>query len=320
MALLGHLTPLHGGDSIPLTDRMLTVGRADNCDVVIPHRSVSSVHCRLVWRDGTWIVEDLDSHNGTFIGRTQIKRVRVKSGVTLRIGAVRFELTAAPAQSSASAAPVDEDLAMELLGGATAQSSRPDAATDQQKHRIAEAPRQPLAQTTQRQVVTADAAAGQLPARKPARPVKRFLGKLTPQAGGDPVPLMDEKILIGRGRDCGIRLKYSTISTHHCQLRFHEGHWSVRDLGSRNGVRINSQPIVEEWLMSGDILAVGKFRFEIDYVPKSTQPPPAFDVAAGKSLLEKAGLTKILEGDDEPAWLKTDQDHEPDQRIDLESM
>ena len=212
-------------------------------------------------------------------------------------------------------------MATEQLDRATARSMPPDTAREQKQRRSENATRRrPPGQTTQSEQIATGAAPRQSPARGSARPAKRFLGKLTPQAGGDPVPLMDEKIVIGRGPDCGVRLKYSTISTHHCQLRFHEGYWSVRDLGSRNGIRINSQPTVEEWLMPGDILAVGKFRFEIDYVPRSAEPPPAFDVTGGKSLLEKAGLTKILEGDDEPAWLKTNQDPEPDQRVDLESM
>ena len=72
--------------------------------------------------------------------------------------------------------------------------------------------------------------------------------------------------------------------------------------------------------MPGDVLAVAKFRFEIDYKPKSNEPPPAFDVTAGKSLLEKAGLMKELESGRDPKWLVTDQDPEPSSRVDLESL
>ena len=131
---------------------------------------------------------------------------------------------------------------------------------------------------------------------------------------------MDEQILVGRGRDCGIRLKFATVSTEHCRLEFREGYWCVLDLDSRNGIRVNGQPTVEEWLMPGATLSVAKFRFEIDYKPRSDEPPPPFDVTAGKSLLEKAGLEKALEGDSTPSWLVTDQDPEPEQRIDLESL
>ena len=72
--------------------------------------------------------------------------------------------------------------------------------------------------------------------------------------------------------------------------------------------------------MPGAKLAVAKFRFEIDYTPKSDEPPPPLDPMAGGSLLQKAGLAKDLEGDRHPDWLKSDQDLEPNKRIDLESM
>lgn len=343
MALLGHLTPLHGGDAIPLVAPVLTVGRADGCDVTIRHRSVSSKHCRLTYRDGVWVVEDLGSKNGTFVGREPCSRARLKSGAVLRIGAVRFELSVFPTQSSSPVASADEDLAMELLGRSSEPASRaktlaspqtPGRSTDHDRRNQhvpkAARPRGIRTTASQRQARPRDsapaeprterAAGSTMSPARPARSVKRFLGKLTPQAGGDPIALMEEVIVLGRGRDCGIRLKYSTVSTEHCRLTFRDGHWSVCDLGSRNGIRINGQPATEDWLMPGDILSVGKLRFEIDYQPKSDEPPPEFDVTGGMSLMEKAGLEKALENEANPSWLVTDQDPEPEQRIDLESM
>lgn len=344
MALLGHLTPLHGGESIPLTAEVLLIGRDRQCDVVVPHRSVSARHCRIAWRKGTWVVEDQGSHNGTFVGRTQIQKARVKSGATLRLGAVRFELTAVPSKTSA-AANADEDLAMNLLGDSNEQveshqnrQSREDSrSTSGSKPSSADrvATRRATAGTSLQSPAGSSAAAQQKsvssssPKRSSTRtperenrkrPAKRFLGKLTPKAGGDPIALLEERIVIGRGRDCGIRLKYATVSTQHCLLKFHEGHWSAHDLESRNGIRVNSQPTQEDWLMPGDILSIGRLRFEIDYVQESQEQPPAFDLTGGMSLLEKAGLTRQLEGDKKPDWLVTDQDPEPSQRVDLESM
>lgn len=340
MELLGQLTPLHGGDSIPLAAPVLTVGRAAGCDVVIRHRSVSSRHCRLTYRAGSWIVEDLESHNGTFVGRVPCKRGRVKSGATIRIGAIRFELTATPVQSTAPATSDDEDLAIELIGGTTEPETSDQPAMQARRTPPPVARQRPTSnlpverqrvpsgnlskETHGRPDANRTVAKAKLTKPEPAglvkRSGKRFLGKLTPKAGGDPIALMDDQIVIGRGRDCGIRLKYSTVSTKHCRLTFQEGHWSVCDLDSRNGIRVNKQPTNEEWLMPGDVLAIGKLQFEIDYQPRSDTPPPAFDVTAGKSLLEKAGLEEVLESDANPSWLVTDQDPEMEQRIDLESL
>ncbi len=339
MPILGHLTPLRGGESVPLTSGNVTIGRQAGCDIVIRHRTVSAKHCQLLFRGGSWFLRDLGSEHGTFVGRQRCEKARVQSGSVLQFGAVRVELTATRQVnpgSSAAARPssADDDLALELLGGTSpvARSETPSVSVQRPaSQQPSTAPPTPTPSPTALPRPTSQAASPTAPSSMPRRPkevpqtkadrpVRRFLGKITPTAGGDPIALMDEQILVGRGRDCGIRLKFATVSSEHCRLEFREGHWCIRDLDSRNGVRVNGQPTVEEWLMPGDSFSIAKFRFEIDYKPRSEEPPPPFDVSAGKSLMEKAGLEKALEGDSTPGWLVTDQDPEPEQRIDLESL
>ena len=62
--ILGVLTPVGGGDPIELTLDELLVGRRDSCDLILSHPNVSSTHCRLSYRMGKWVVEDLRSSNG----------------------------------------------------------------------------------------------------------------------------------------------------------------------------------------------------------------------------------------------------------------
>ncbi len=46
----------------------VTVGRSPNCDLVIPHDSVSRTHCRIeISPKGVFLITDLDSSNGTYI-------------------------------------------------------------------------------------------------------------------------------------------------------------------------------------------------------------------------------------------------------------
>src|SRR5262245_32073579 len=53
--------------------------------------------------------------------------------------------------------------------------------------------------------------------------------------------------LIGRGPDCDLQLPseedYMVVSRHHCRLEIDPPHVRVRDLGSRNGTRINGMQI-----------------------------------------------------------------------------
>lgn len=69
------------------------VGRADECTLRLDDPSVSGSHATLTWKSDHWIVRDLGSRNGTFVGTT-----RVAPGEPKRLSmgdSVRFGLSAA---------------------------------------------------------------------------------------------------------------------------------------------------------------------------------------------------------------------------------
>jgi pSer/pThr/pTyr-binding forkhead associated (FHA) protein len=53
---------------------------------------VSRRHARLVFRDGNWIVQDLQSTNGTSLNGTPIGRSELRPGDELQIGAQRLQI------------------------------------------------------------------------------------------------------------------------------------------------------------------------------------------------------------------------------------
>jgi Nif-specific regulatory protein len=66
---------------------------------------------------------------------------------------------------------------------------------------------------------------------------------------------------IGRDADNDIVLSDSRCSRHHCEVAYHDRHWFVRDLGSRNGTQVRSETIrSEHQLTDGDQLQVGPHR------------------------------------------------------------
>ena len=71
------------------------------------------------------------------------------------------------------------------------------------------------------------------------RPHAEILGILQPVGGGDPIPLNKPEMIIGRRPSCDIRLDFENISGKHCMLRFINGVWNVKDLGSTNGTTVN---------------------------------------------------------------------------------
>ena len=125
-----------------------------------------------------------------------------------------------------------------------------------------------------------------------------MFGKLIPQGGGDPIPLMNKKLLIGRRESCDIVLRFSNVSAHHCQLVVEHGYWFAKDLNSRNGTRVNGSRIERKRLDPGCVLRIAKHVYEVQYSPAELgaqgPPPPDEEVYSqilNRSLLDRAGLT-----------------------------
>jgi adenylate cyclase len=122
-------------------------------------------------------------------------------------------------------------------------------------------------------------------------------GELVPVGGGDTVPLLRPVMVLGRRESCDVPLNFPNISGIHCELSFKDGYWSVKDLNSTNGVKVNGLRVQARPLKPGDEIAIAKRRFTIQY---TLTPRAQHDLEAlltedenifGKSLLEKAGLS-----------------------------
>lgn len=122
-------------------------------------------------------------------------------------------------------------------------------------------------------------------------------GRLVPVGGGDPIPLTEITLTVGRRSSCDICLDYANVSGMHAELTFRNGHWAVRDLGSSNGVKVNGEKVPARVLRPGDEIAIAGHKFKILYtlpdgveaaIPSDETP----ESILGQSLMEKAGLTK----------------------------
>jgi len=152
-----------------------------------------------------------------------------------------------------------------------------------------------------------------------------MFGELIPVGGGDPIPLLKKSLLVGRRESCDICLRFANVSAHHCQLTVNGGYWFVKDLQSRNGIKVNNVRVTEKRLDPGDTLAIAKHRYEVQYVPfelGAVGPPPAETTSTleeeimSKSLLERAGLAKVLGmGRDKPASRRYDVLKETEERL-----
>ena len=123
-------------------------------------------------------------------------------------------------------------------------------------------------------------------------------GELIPLGGGDPIPLLKPQLLVGRRESCDIVLRFANVSAHHCQLAIDNGYLYVRDLQSRNGIKVNDVRKPESRLDPGDVLSIAKHKYRVEYDPSelgAVGPPPPDNLSQeimGESLLSRAGLDR----------------------------
>jgi hypothetical protein len=70
----------------------LVLGRSGRCDVPIDEATVSRRHARLWRQPGRWLVQDLQSTNGTFVNGRQVGRCELRPGDLLALGEARLRV------------------------------------------------------------------------------------------------------------------------------------------------------------------------------------------------------------------------------------
>lgn len=70
---------------------------------------------------------------------------------------------------------------------------------------------------------------------------------------------LEAETIVGRGEEAGLRPECRWLSRRHFRL-FRNGDWHLEDLGGRNPVRLNDQPVpAPHRLVSGDVIQVADF-------------------------------------------------------------
>ena len=89
------------------------------------------------------------------------------------------------------------------------------------------------------------------------------------------------------------------MSSQHCRLTLEYGYWFVRDLNSRNGIKVDKRPVIRKRLDPDCKLSIARHEYIVEYDPQSLGaygPPPAdddyMDEMMRTSLMDRAGLSK----------------------------
>ena len=71
----------------PIQGDSVMVGRDRTCSIVLSHPAVSRRHARMTLNGSAWLLEDLQSANGTYVNNTRVDKVKLKAGDVVRFGA-----------------------------------------------------------------------------------------------------------------------------------------------------------------------------------------------------------------------------------------
>jgi Nif-specific regulatory protein len=84
--------------------------------------------------------------------------------------------------------------------------------------------------------------------------------------------LEDGEVSIGRSETNRIVVPDAVLSRRHCILRVNQDELTLVDCGSRNGTRLNGQPVAEARLRNGDLIQAGGTVFRVVIGDESSSP------------------------------------------------
>src|SRR5687767_2154878 len=116
--------PGHDGTTLPLREGITSFGRLPSNDVILLGDLVSRHHSRITFFEGRATLQDLGSHNGSWVNGERVTSRVLKEGDVARVGNFRVAFHVGVAQPN-RATGYDETTAAEKSSSSSASSSAP---------------------------------------------------------------------------------------------------------------------------------------------------------------------------------------------------
>jgi ABC transport system ATP-binding/permease protein len=285
---------------VPLTRDEMTVGRQEGNTIRLTERNVSRRHARLSRQNGALCIEDLSSFTGVRVNGTKIvSPTPLREGDEVQIGDYRITLRGDhPPVTDRPTMPtmpvvngpigtVGGAVAIPTRASVAAMAAQPaaqlaTAVAPPPRSRTKTSPPQPMV------AVPPDGAAAVAPVAEavvqaveaqPTVPLRALVDQgldpgvavgpaarlvvMTTDLAGLEVALDKASLVIGRTDENDVVLNHRSISRHHAKVVRDGDRYTIVDLQSANGVRVNGEDYERIELNPGDVLELGhvKLRF-----------------------------------------------------------
>jgi pSer/pThr/pTyr-binding forkhead associated (FHA) protein len=257
------------GQRLALKRSVITIGRGEDNDIWLDDDMASRNHAELAWDQGSVYITDCDSLNGVLLNGLRIRRTAlIEPGNLLEIGSHHFLFEKAERPGVPN--EQDDPLARHVW------HSTVDLPADSEKLSMTPSSSSRVGDTPSPSIVEAQDTAQITPLSALPQP-PGVIGVFMIRDGeraGQSFALDRPVITIGRGSESDVVINDVSISRLHAQvLRQANGNY-VQDLASRNGTKVNDEPLNEPRLLQhGDIVCLGSVRLEYASVQVGLNTP-----------------------------------------------
>jgi pSer/pThr/pTyr-binding forkhead associated (FHA) protein len=253
---------------VPLIRDEITIGRKEGNTIRLTERNVSRRHARILRNNGEVQIEDLGSYNGIRVNNARIaERVSLRVSDQVQIGDYKLYLKAEGVEQidDARTQPVERvDNAPTDVMAAVPPPTQPVTVP-----LPTPVPGKLIGNPNQTLVSISDTDPGGRPVATAA-----VVAALTAPAGygklvvlssnfaGKEFELSRPQMIIGRTDENDIVVNHRSISRNHAKLvrEPETGRYTISDLQSSNGVRVNGQDYGKVELRRGDVIDLGHVR------------------------------------------------------------
>jgi ABC transport system ATP-binding/permease protein len=250
---------------VPLIRDEITIGRKEGNTIRLTERNVSRRHARIVRNNGEVQIEDLGSYNGIRVNNARIaERVSLRVSDQVQIGDYKLYLKAEGVEQvdDARTMPIERiDNALPTEVMPAVPGAAPMAAPAAMPATAQQANRSPVSIADTDPAGRPVATAAQVAALSQPVGYGKLVGVSSNFAGKE-FDLTRPQMIIGRTEENDIVVNHRSISRNHAKVTRdpETGRYTISDLQSSNGVRVNGQDYGKVELRRGDTVDLGHVR------------------------------------------------------------